>query len=355
MIKRGKKRGSNEEMGGQDSFLDIISNIVGILIILVMIAGVRAQSSPTNLDEENYDTLKPQYIDDVQYKEVSEKYKKSTEKAAEAIQVRDSIDMTLEQLENITFQLELQSAEQAQLFEMLVSKRTEIEAKAESRDLETRERVELQRQIQEIDAKIGQMDKTRNWIQSNRPKATVLENIPTPISKTVEDKEAQFRLLGGRLAYVPISELMEKLEFHISSNKNKYFKQNRSSGTLGPLDGFQLEYTIISYDTVMRDAYGMGVGRKLELEYAEFVPTHDQLGQSIQEAVQSPNSDLQNRLRGYRQDIYTITVWVYPDSFEEFRQLKQFLYSKGYRVAARPMEAGSPISGSPSGTKSSSQ
>lgn len=355
MIRRGKKRNGNEEMGGQDSFLDIISNIVGILIILVMIAGIRAQNAPAESGENVSNREKPQYIDDAKYEEIAEKYEKSVEKTVEALRIRDSVDATLEQLENIGVQLELQSAERSQLFERLVAMRTEIDAKAESKDLETKEKIELQRQIQEIDAKISQMDKTRNWIQSNRPKATVLENIPTPISKTVEDKEAQFRLLGGRLVYVPISELMEKLEFHISSNKNKYFKQNSSSGTIGPADGFQLDYTVIAYDTVMRDAYGMGVGRKLELDYAEFVPLQESMGQPVQEAIQASDSDLNNRLRGYRQDIYTITVWVYPDSFEEFRQLKQFLYSKGYRVAARPLESGCLISGSSRGTKASSQ
>ena len=34
---------------GQDSFLDIVSNIVGILIILVMVAAVRAKGLPPRL------------------------------------------------------------------------------------------------------------------------------------------------------------------------------------------------------------------------------------------------------------------------------------------------------------------
>ena len=34
---------------GQDSFLDIVANIVGILIILVMVMGVRAKNAPIRL------------------------------------------------------------------------------------------------------------------------------------------------------------------------------------------------------------------------------------------------------------------------------------------------------------------
>ena len=34
-----------DDMPGQDSFLDIVANIVGILIILVLVAGVRARDT----------------------------------------------------------------------------------------------------------------------------------------------------------------------------------------------------------------------------------------------------------------------------------------------------------------------
>ena len=39
-----RRRESRIEAGGQDSFLDIVTNIVGILIILVMVIGARVQT-----------------------------------------------------------------------------------------------------------------------------------------------------------------------------------------------------------------------------------------------------------------------------------------------------------------------
>jgi hypothetical protein len=48
-------------------------------------------------------------------------------------------------------------------------------------------------------------------------------------------------------------------------------------------------------------------------------------------------------------------VKVYPDGFEAFRQIRKELYRLGYTVAARPLSAGTSISGSPDGSKSAAQ
>ena len=41
-----RTRNHESESAGGDSFLDIVSNIVGILIILVMVAGARVKNYP---------------------------------------------------------------------------------------------------------------------------------------------------------------------------------------------------------------------------------------------------------------------------------------------------------------------
>lgn len=378
MLKRRKKRdGGTGEMGGQDSFLDIVSNIVGILIILVMIAGVRAQQSspepdetpvvaqiveahpipelPSILDIKPVEA-EPKYADEAKILEIEEKYRQSLEKTSDALRLRQGLDEVLEKTEEIGAMVKIQALENKELFEIAVSARTEIQILAGERDQETKEKIELQRQIREIEAKMGQVDKTKQWIQANRPKATVLENIPTPISKTVEEKEAHFRLMNGKIVYVPIPELLDKIQAEFSSNQQRFKNQKSTTGRVGPVNDFLVEYNIISYDAIVRSAYGMGVSPRIELENADFIPVNENLGQPLREALGSPDSDLTKRLQVYRQDIYTITLWVYPDSFEEFQELKKFLYSKGYRVAARPKEFGQAISGSSiHGTKSSSQ
>lgn len=366
--------------------MDIVSNIVGILIILVMIAGIRAQQSPpvrpeqenevARSDEEPREETTPEtivetavppkigpepsaprvkYADRARYREIETQFESVRDKEKKVVELQSAMNDVLLKSEAVAGQVELRNKERVELLRLLGIARAELEILAGEKDQSAKERIELQRQIREIEVKLEQLDQTKNWFQANRPKATVLENIPTPISKTVEDKEVHFRLLGGRIVYVPLTELFEKLNLEIAANKNRYFKQKTSTGVIGPIDRFRLEFMLSTYDVMMRDAYGSGVGSRLELEYAEFVPIHEPLGQPLGEALAAPNSDLKNRLRLYRQDVYTITLWVYPDSFEEFQQLKQFLYSQGYKVAARPLQNGAPISGSHRGSKSSSQ
>ncbi len=54
-------------------------------------------------------------------------------------------------------------------------------------------------------------------------------------------------------------------------------------------------------------------------------------------------------------DRTTVTVWVYPDSFNQFRTLKAELFRRRFLTAGRPLPEGHPIGGSPDGSRSASQ
>lgn len=51
----------------------------------------------------------------------------------------------------------------------------------------------------------------------------------------------------------------------------------------------------------------------------------------------------------------TLTFWVYPDSYGTYRQLKEFAHAEGFTVAARPLQEGDAITASPFGSKSAGQ
>ncbi|MDR3198462.1 MAG: hypothetical protein LBU34_11395 [Planctomycetaceae bacterium] len=358
MFFRSKKVGETVEIGGQDSFLDLVSNVVGILLILLMIAGIRAQNSPPEPETINPPAAAVDHnIDQKILTGIQTNYETLQEKEFVAVKLREDVNSIQEQMEILDEHIHVQKIQHAQLFDTMTSVRAAIETAAEEKDQETKEKIEYQRQLQEIETKLEQIGKTKQWLQTNRPQSTVIENIPTPISKLVGEKEREvhFRLLGGNIVYVPFLELFEKMKLEITQNQNQYFKQKISESKIGPFDDFYLEYMLAVYDIPMQDVYGTGVGKSLQLEYAEMVPVREPLGEPLKNALRLPDSELKRRLKMYRQDIYTVTVWVYPDSFEEFMELKRFLYAQGYRVAARPLEFGVPISGSPRGSKSAAQ
>ena len=330
-----KRKTTEIELGGQDSFLDLVSNIVGILIILVMVAGVRAQYSSANVSE-------PQTLANLerQFEEMQAKEEK-------AIQLRGEVEDLQIQTEIIAEQIRRQSLEYAALFDVMTSARVAIDLAAEEKSQTFKEKIEYQRQLLETNARLEQINREKAHLQQIRPQATVMENIPTPMSKMVgEDKEIHVRLLGGKVVYVPLAELVIQLRRHVNEEQHRYARQQTSVGNVGPIDNFELEFLLKSFQVPSPG---------IALQYGEVVPKFEPIGQPLREALASPQSEFLRKLFLFRRDIYTVTVWVYPDSFEEYQELKRYLHNLGYSVAARPMSMGDPISVSPHGSRSSTQ
>jgi len=338
-MKLRKRKSAEIELGGQDSFLDLVSNIIGILIILVMVAGIRAQYSSANVENTPL------------FAELEAKYQEYQTKAETAAKLRTDVEELQLQSEIVVEQIYLQSGEYAALFELMVSARAEIELAAETKSQTLKEKIEFQRQLMETNARLEQVDQAKKHLRQIRPKATVMENVPTPLSHRVETKEIHLRLLGGRVVYVPLTELAMLFRRHIGEEQRRYAQQGANIGKVGPVDNFELEFLAVTHQMPMEGHYETYIG----LQYGEAVPVFEPLGQPLRQALDSPQSELRRKLAAFQRDIYTVTVWVYPDSFEEYQELKKFLQNQGYTVAARPMPKGTPIGISPHGTRSSSQ
>ena len=345
-MKLRKRKNTEIELSGQDSFLDLVSNIVGILIILVMVAGIRAQYSSANVTDLPNNTVDSQTL-----AQLEAQYQELQTKENAALQIRRDADELKVQSEIVAEQIYLQSEYYADLFDLMTSMRAGIDLAAEEKSQTFKEKIEYQRQLMETNAKLEQIDRARTYFQQIRPKATVLENLPTPLSQRVEGKELHLRLLGGNVVVVPLDELIMQLSGHVGEEKNRYFKQKTSTGKVGPIDNFELEFLLVTYEVPMNG----GIGTQIGLHYAEAVPTFEPLGQPLRQALASPQSVFRQKLAAFQKHLYTVTVWLYPDSFKEYQELKQFLQEQGYSVAARPMVMGSSIGMSPMGTKSSTQ
>jgi hypothetical protein len=345
-MKLKKRKITEIELGGQDSFLDLVSNIVGILIILVMVAGIRAQFSSANIPDLPKTPAAPQTLADLETK-----YQELQTKISATAQKRHSAEELQQQSQIVAEQIHQQSQEYAALFDLMTSVRAAIDCVAEEKSQTFKEKIEYQRQLLETNAKLEQLDRAKTHYKQIRPQATVMENIPTPLAETVKGKEIHFRLLGGRIAYVPIDEMIQLVRRHADEEKNRYIKQRTNVGKVGPIENFDLEFLLITYSNPAQGGYD---SRGIGLEYGELVPRFEPMGEPIRSALASPQSEFRRKLSRFIKD-YTVTVWVYPDSFEAYQELKQFLYEQGYSVAARPTAMGQPIGVSPYGTRSSSQ
>jgi hypothetical protein len=343
-MKLRKRKNTEIEMGGQDSFLDLVSNIVGILIILVMVAGIRAQYSSANIADSSKPLAGPAMLADLETKRRELQHKEEV-----VARTQWSIDEVEIQQEIIAEQLFLQSEEYAALFDLMTSIRAAIDITAEEKSHTFKEKIEYQRQLMEANAKLQQIEKAREYFRQIRPQATVMENIPTPLSQVVEEKEIHVRLLGGRVAHVPLDALMMQFRKHINEEQHRYYKQKTGAGKVGPIDNFELEFLLVTHGNPMQG------GTWINFQYGQAIPKFEPLGEPLHEALASPQSEFRRKLALHQKNLYTVTVWLYPDSFEEYQELKKFLQDNDYAVAARPMTMGHPIGISPDGTRSSTQ
>jgi hypothetical protein len=311
-----------------NSFLDVITSSIGILIILVMVAGQRSQQAIEQLARAPLD---------------------AELKAAqnEAVAVEQDIHNIAQQTAIVQNELAARSAQRGQVSTLIRAIEQELAERRAALDQNARQRYDLERDLAIARDQLDRLETERGQVsETAAPESIKIENYPTPLSKTVDDQEAHFQLIGGRLAYVPFDTLVDRLKGTLRDYASKLQDQGELSDTLGPIGGFRLRYNIERHDT--------NAGSYMQVSYIEFLPTSSQLGEPIDEAL-AAQSALRKKLEMMSPRQYTITVWTYPDSFDEFRRLKKELYGMGYAVAARPLPTGMPIGASPQGSRSSSQ
>ncbi len=314
---------------GINSFLDVISNFVGILIILVMVVGERAKNFPLGLVSQS----------------PAVEQLESTRAEAEALE--RGIHEIEDQRATVERELAARSAERNQVSTVVMAVERDIAARRTALDEKSRHRYDVERDLALARDELKRLEdqlKAKETVVV--PDAIKIENFPTPLSKTVDGKEAHFQIIGGRIVFVPLDNLVEQLRDVLREHAWKSTEQGDVNDTLGPVGGFRLRYSIVRHDTPR--------GAFMQVAHCDVLASSSQLGEPMNVAL-APRSKLRDKLEMLPPRLYTITVWTYPDSFAEYRALKKELYGMGYSVAARPLMHGMPIGLSPNGTKSSSE
>lgn len=321
-----RKQAENE--AGIDSFLDVTTNIVGILIILVMVVGERAKTAPVELAQ-----VPPS--------------RELVSAETESVQLEKDVHRLSAQMARVQSELRARYTERGRLSTLITAVERELAERRESLDAQSRVRYDHERELAAGRDELARLDAQRREAeQAAAPETIKIENYPTPIGKTVDSKEAHFQLIRGRLAFVPYESLVDRLRSSLRASVTRMQDQSELVDTLGPIEGFRLRYVVQRSDTPGGSYY--------QVTYVEFIPLSSQLGEPVDEALR-PGSKFRETLQMLSPRQYTITVWTYPDSFADFLKLKQEIYRLGYSVAARPLPEGLPIGASPQGTKSSAE
>ena len=334
------RREEQFEAPGKDSFLDVVANVVAILIILVIVVG--SQASQTVIQKESARQQAMAAAGEAPKLEVARA-------EAEALAVESGVNELERRIKRQEFEIGYRRAERDRM-QLLVSaaEQSLTEERAKLTDAE-RERYDLEQQLIASRGEMAKLSLTTSSI--GKPPPTVLQHLPTPMAKTVFGTEVHFRLQGGRLAYVPWDEMLERLKADVPNHVQKLRTAPRVELSLPVIGGFGARYILRRVE--VQDRGGAPHG-SIELEKIYFVDAEPNLGQAVGQALQ-PGSELRSRLAAFRPGSATVTIWVYPDSFDDFRTIKAELFKLGYLCAGRPLPDGHPIGGAPDGTRSSAE
>jgi hypothetical protein len=328
----------NSEPVNSDSFLDIVASVVSIMIIMVVMEGMRIKNAPVQLTIAASPTAK------ALEKEV----------AAERALRRDVLS-SAEEIKSLQQETLVRGTQRDVLATVVSALEHKIQQRRQQLDGAKRADFDLVRNLSESRFQLDQLVGQRKQVENAPARPVVIESYPTPISRAVDGPEAHLLISNGRVVFVPVEELLEQFKSQAKRQVYKLLDQSELTDTIGPVGGFRLRYTLerhdISAETARETHHG---GSYAELQKWSILPVANDLGEPARLALE-PGSEFRHELAKILPGRTTITIWVYPDGFDAFRQIRKELYRLNYAIAARPLPTGTSISGSPEGSKSAAQ
>lgn len=386
------RRHQGEVEFGSDSFLDVIANVVGILIILIVIAGVRMKSAPVTPEE--IATFAPDSVEKpappATAATVAEQPVLSAPLAEpqpepepepvavpklqvvdapplqppapagpspELVRTVEQLRMALAVLRDEKLRVERDEpkagAVSLALQQQLDDAKKQVQHAGDDHENRLKTLAQMQSSIEEVAGKLALARRQLEALEKSKPPAHEIKHSVTPISRTVKGQELHFHLAGGKVSFVPLEDLVDRLHRQIGRQREWLSKYRRHQGEVGPISGFRMRYVVERDDTTVVDELRQGGMMRISVSEWQIRPESDLDGETAVKALK-PGSAFQRALRGAGPNT-ALTFWVYPDSFGLYRDLTEFAHREGYVVAARPLPAGVPIAGSPQGSRSAGQ
>lgn len=335
-----KRRPAETEAPGQDSFLDVVANLVGILIILVML--VASQANRGFIAQESADDIPAAAIEPLPDVDAA---------TAQANEVEQGIVELNRNLAAQAREFEIKARERARLQLLVTVAEQRLSEHRNQLTSADKLRFDLQSELTKSVKELQQIEFEQATLAMSQP-GNVIPHLPTPMAKTVFGKEIHFRLQEGKITYLPWDETIEMLKADFPKRAQQLTDQPQAVCSLPVISGFSGIYLIRRYDVDVQTKIAVARQVRVGLDRFYFKQVEPNLGETVPQAL-AQGSQFRGRLANVKGA--TVTLWVYPDSFEEFRDVKQELFRLGFLTAGRPLPTGYPIGGAPDGTRSSAE
>ncbi|HYO23867.1 MAG TPA: hypothetical protein VEQ85_02870 [Lacipirellulaceae bacterium] len=355
-MRRDEEDPEDDSMPGQDSFIDVICNMVGILITLVVVVGMRVSQMviepPTEVTPASFKVEAPaQSAADVA------KLKQRLEDAVRARRdAEHEIETAMLQAVDMRANAELVEARREQLSLVRAEVERSIAQRRAELDAESQRQFDAQREIAEARIRLEALTQEQLSLVAAPTDVEEIESVPTPLAKTVTGDEIHVRLRHGQLAVVPVEALLDEVERRGGSYlRGGLAQRDEATDTYGPVDGFRLRLSVQRFEEEPIPGAPVNAPRRSAMVLqGVFVPTAEDVGVAVEQAL-LPSSAFSAALRSRKSAVGAVTVWTYPDSYGELRLLKKAMWEAGVPLAVRPLAEGQPIIFSTLGSKSAAQ
>ncbi len=324
---------------GEESFMDTIANLVGILIIFVVI--IVARSKPLAIQQASMALQQSQM-------ETIESSRTKVE------QLAGELERQQKQMLQHAIEIEYRRAERDAFLDKKNLLEQTLQEKLSSLDEEQRKLSEKSREQQELESQLEELEVQEKQLEQKSDPTAALYHLPTPMAKTVFEKEVHLMLVEGKLVVIPWDRLVESLKGELEYAAQRNSRKDLIEGRLGPIGGFIMDYRLNAKRGMVSNGATTGYGQVISLERFELEPTNEMVMESVSESLKD-NGRLKVELAGRNPRETVVTTWVYPDSFGEFRELKEQLFKLGFLSAARPLPHGVRVGAAPTGSQSVAQ
>ena len=346
----------DDSMAGQDSFIDVVCNMVGVLIILVLIVGMRGAKIISPKVAANAVAAAKQSPATESDSDAAKRRAELNAAMQQAMDAEYEIEAAVVQAVDLRMQSELTEARRHKLTVVQAMVEQDIQQRRAKLDAEGQKQFDVQREMVAAEIRLNELTKQQLALLPETVQSEEVECVPTPLARSVDGEEIHVRLRHKQLAVVPVDELLEEVRRRGGDHlRSSLRNRDQAVDAFGPIDGFRMQLTVEKYATSMPGDSPIGAPAHTSvLLQGVFLPTADDIGQPLEQSL-LPGSPFQSALRRKRAASPTVTAWVYPDSYSELRTLKRALWEQNVPLAVRPLADGQPIIFSTAGSKSAAQ
>ncbi|HLN33100.1 MAG TPA: hypothetical protein VK395_35545 [Gemmataceae bacterium] len=322
-----------------DSFLDIVANVVGIIIRLILVVWVGARS---------YSSVQPMLVSAAPAEERSQEARPSTDPLQDELarhrqELAAVQERLLAQLRQLEEWREAETRSKTQLASLsardhqLEQERQTLQKTAADQEKNAQgvalTSAELRRRSQKLAEEIRALEKQPALQQTLRYR--------TPVSHPVQSEELLFECNNGRATFIDIAGLLNEVRQGLEEKTRLLRNQWEVHGVTNTVGAFRLHYTLERQRELL-DSIGAnsppvsGGNYRTNLSEWQIEPVALNRGENLAEALAS-GSDFRQIADAIDSQTTAVTFWIYPDSFAIYRQLRDYLYDHDVTVAGRPL------------------